>query len=566
MKRVAITSLLACLSFGVYAEVKADADYIYYNANVYTVNDAQPWAEAFAVENGKIIYVGDIAGTGKYKGKSTKFVNLNEKMVMPGIVDEHIHPDMGADNYLNIFVSPMDSWETVTKKLKEYRAKYPDKKWIYGGNLNWLADNGEVISGTDVPSHKSSLDAIIDDRPVALWDQGAHAMLLNSMALKELNITKDTAPPAGGILVKDENGELTGVVRETVSEWVTAALDNPSLEVWADQGMKPFFSEMHSYGVTAMNDAYGVKRNFDAYKYLEDKDQMKIRMHVSISSPLNTPEQSAKDAQQYLIDNKDKFASEHVYPYGIKYILDGSAAGRTAVMLEPFIGTKYKGMLRIPQEDVMEEMERLEKQGFVFKVHAIGDGSISMMLDNLSQLPIRDDGRYHSIAHGTFTNPKDYVRFHKLNVVYEASPALWFPSDAIGIIEKDIGERVKYMWPIRQLLGKGTLISYGSDWTVAFSPNPWLAIESMVTREVPGGSKTTAFDFSAIKLEEAIQIATLNGAKAIGLGDKLGSIEEGKYADFIVLDKNIFDEKIRTVHDTKVLQTYFNGELVYEAK
>ncbi|WCP69551.1 amidohydrolase [Vibrio tubiashii] len=561
MKRLAISTLIGCTSFGVFA----DADSIFYNAKVYTVNDAMPWAQAFAVKDGVIVEVGDLAKVEQHRDAATKMVDLSGKVVMPGMVDEHIHPDMGADNYMNIFVSPLDPWEKVVATLKEYRNKYPDKKWIYGGNLNWLADNGEFISGTTTPSHKSALDAVIDDRPVALWDQGAHAMLLNSLALKELGITKDREPPAGGIFVKDENGELTGVVRETVSEWVIAALDNPTVEEWADKGMKPFFDEMHSYGVTAMNDAYGVKRNFDAYKYLEDKGEMEVRMHVSISSPLNTPEPEAKAAQQYLIDNKESFASEFVYPYGIKYILDGSAAGRTAVMLEPFIGTKYSGSLRIPQEDVMEEMARLEKQGFVFKVHAIGDGSIRMMLDNLEQLPVRNDGRYHSIAHGTFVNPQDYKRFHKLNVVYEASPALWFPSDAIGIIEKDIGKkRVQYMWPIRQLLAKDTLISYGSDWTVAFSPNPWLAIESLVTREVPGGSIETAFDFSSISLTEALEIVTLNGAKAIGLGDKLGSIEKGKFADFIVLDNDIFDGEIRKLHKTQVKQTYFNGKLVYE--
>ncbi|OLQ93099.1 hypothetical protein BIY22_00990 [Vibrio panuliri] len=563
MKRLVISSVISCVSFS----VLADADAVFYNGKIYTVNKAQPWAEAFAIKDGKIIEVGELSLVKKHQDSETKLIDLQGKMVMPGIVDDHIHPDMGADNYLNIFISPTDSWEQISKVLREYRANNPDKRWIYGGNLNWLADNGEFISGTEIPSHKSALDAIINDRPVALWDQGAHAMLLNSMALKELNITKDTQPPAGGILVKDAQGELTGVVRETVSEWVTAALDNPPLEEWAEKGMKPFFQEMHSYGVTAMNDAYGVKRNFDAYQYLEKQGDMNMRMHVSISSPLNVPEQATKDALQQLIDNNQSYASDRIYPYGIKYILDGSAAGQTAVMLEPFVGTKYKGSLRIPQQEVMEEMHRLEKQGFVFKVHAIGDGAVSMMLDNLSQLPVRDDGRYHSIAHGTFTNPKDYARFHKLNVVYEASPALWFPSDGMDVIRKDIGEkRLKYMWPIRQLLNKGTLISYGSDWTVAFSPNPWLGIEAMVTREKPGGSKTSAFDFSAIKLDEAIEIFTLNGAKAIGLGDQLGSIETGKFADFIVIDKNIFDEKIRSVHQTKVLQTYFNGELVYSAE
>lgn len=559
MKKLLLASLLS----GISCAAVAGADTIFYNAKVYTVNESQPWAEAFAVQDGKFVAVGTLEQLRKYQDSKTKLVDLQQKFVMPGIVDEHIHPDMGADNYMNIFISPTDNWEKVTKTLLEYRKNHPDKKWIYGGNLNWLADNGEFIAETNIPSHKSSLDAIISDHPVALYDQGAHAMLLNTMALKELKIDRNTPVPKGSVVVKDKDGEPTGVIRESITDWVSAALDNPPNKEWADKGMLPFLQEMHSYGVTTMTDAYGSPRNFETYHYLEQKGELNTRMNVCIASPLNYPSKEGKAAQQKLIDNYQSLTTDLVSAHCIKYIMDGSAAGQTAVMLEPFTNSNFSGNLRISEADVQKEMKELDKKGFVFKAHAIGDRAIRVMLDSFEQLPVHTDGRHHSVAHGTFIHPDDFSRFSKLNAVYEASPALWFPNPGLEVIGKDIGDRVRRMWPIKQLLNKGTLVSYGSDWTVSFSPDPWLAIETIVTREKPGGSADTAFDFSAIPIDQAIKIFTLNGAKAIGMGNELGSIEAGKYADFIVLNQDIFHGEVRKIHNTIVDKTYFNGKQIY---
>jgi len=540
------------------------ADTIYTNGKIYTVNDQQKWAEAVAIDEGKFISVGSNEAALKFKGAATKVVDLQGKFVMPGMVDEHIHPDMGADNYLNVFIAASDSWQTITQKIRTFRKNNPDKKWLYGGTLNWLADDNGLIAGTYIPSNKKALDDIVSDRPIALWDQGAHAMLLNSLALKELGIEKDSTPPPGGIYVRDKNGELTGVVRETVSTMVMNALDNYSPAVWKEKGMKAFLTEMSSYGVTAMNDAYGTTKNLDAYRRLENDGQLNHRIHVSMATPLEYNDPQQKKSQDILIRNHKAYASELVYPNAVKYIMDGSAAGKTAAMIDPFHGTNFNGDFRYSIADVEAEIKVYTKLGLSIKAHAIGDRSIRGILDIFERLPRKTVGTPYSVAHGTFIAPSDIPRFAEIGAVYEASPALWFPNDGEAIIRADIGDRTDRLWPIKELIRTGATVSYGSDWTVSLTPNPWLGLEAMVTREILGGSKETLGGKHAVELTTAIKIFTLNGAKAIGLGDKTGSIEVGKFADMIVLDRHLFKGDLRSIHQTKVEKTIFNGKVAYQ--
>ncbi|WP_370980987.1 amidohydrolase [Agaribacterium sp. ZY112] len=539
------------------------ADTIYTNGKIYTVNQQQVWAEAVAIRDAKFIEVGSNKEVNKFKGPNTKLIDLRGKFVMPGIIDEHIHPDMGADNYLNIFISASDDWQSITKTIREFRKNNPDKKWLYGGTLNWLADNNGLIAGTTLPSNKSSLDAIVADRPVALWDQGAHAMLLNSMALKELGITKDITPPAGGIFVKDDKGELTGVFRETAATLVTNALDQYPDDIWASKGMQAFLNEMSSYGVTGINDAYGVKRNLDAYTALEKQSSLKHWVHISLATPLEFNDPKQKTAQDALIRNAAHYRTERIRPNAVKYILDGSAAGQTAAMLDPFHGTDFRGDLRYSFNDVKKDMAVYVEQGFATKVHGIGDRAIRGALDIYANLPKATLGTSHSIAHGTFIAPEDIKRFHKLGVVYEASPALWFPNDGEDIIRKDIGDRTDRSWPIKALVENGAKVSYGSDWTVSLTPSPWPGLESMITREAPGGSDRKLGAQFAVDLATGIKILTLNGAQAIGLGQKTGSIETGKQADMIILGHNLFEIDVHKIHQTQVEKTIYAGQEVY---
>jgi len=561
--------LLSIVSFsGIVTNLDAStlkADVIYINAKVYTVDSTKEWAEAFAIKDGKFIAVGSTNEIEKFKYKNTKVIDLRGAFVMPSLIDEHLHPDMGADNYLNVFISTTDSWEQITRKLKKFHKQNPEKKWIYGSSIDWLLDNNEIIANYGVPSNKSVLDTIIDDRPVALWDQGAHAMLLNSLALKELGLSDKSPNPKGGILVKDKDGKLTGVIRETACTLVINALDNYSEMEWKNKGLFPFLDEMSSYGVTGLSDAYVVEKSAKAYTLLEKEHKLNHWINLNMAAPLeyNNP-QKIKEQTEFILKSK-KYDSEQVYVAGIKYILDGAAAGKTAAMLEPFENDTFDGGLRYDKKALKESIKEYADMGFSIKAHAIGDRGIRILLDIYQELPKRVKGSRYSIAHGVFVAPEDVNRFAPMDVVYEASPALWYPNNAIPIIESDIGKRVKHAWPISRLIANNTVVSYGSDWPVSSTPNPWFGLESMVTRKTPGGSKEAFNPEFAVDLKTTIKIFTLNGAISMGIANKTGSISVGKSADFIILSKNIFEVAHTEIHKTKVKSTIFRGKEIYKS-
>jgi len=547
------------------ASATESAELIYLNGKIHTVNDKQPSAEAFAVKDGRFAAVGSNNEIQALKGNSTKIIDLQGQFVMPGLIDEHIHPDMGADNYLNVFIAVTDKWDVVTRKLKDFRKKNPGKKWIYGSSIDWLLDNNGIMANYGVPSNKSVLDTIVNDRPIALYDQGAHAMLINSKAIEELGLNNDSPDPEGGILVKDKSGKLTGVIREKACNLVINALDNFSMQEWTTKGMVPFLKEMSTYGVTGISDAYANEKNAMAYTAMEKESKLNQWINLYMPSPLEFNDKERIQIQSDYIAGSSKYRSEQIYPAGIKYILDGAAAGKTAAMLKPFEGTDFIREIRYPEDDLKTDVTRYAGMGHAIKSHSIGDYGIRFLLDLYATLPKRN-GAMHSIAHSVFVDPADVPRYKAFNTVYEASPALWFPNNAVPIIKADIGEeRTAHAWPISRMVETGAVVSYGSDWTVSMTPNPWPGLEAMISRQLPGGSKEAFNPEFAVDLQTALKIFTLNGAVSMGIADKTGSIETGKSADFIVLNHDIFAISKFDIHKTKVHSTTFRGREVYSS-
>jgi len=234
-------------------------------------------------------------------------------------------------------------------------------------------------------------------------------------------------------------------------------------------------------------------------------------------------------------------------------------------MLQPFEGTNFIREIRYPEDALTADVTSYANQGYAIKSHAIGDYGIRFLLDLYTTLPKRN-GAMYSIAHSVFVDPADVPRYKPLNTVYEASPALWFPNNAIPIIKADIGEeRTAHAWPISKVIATGAVVSYGSDWTVSMTPNPWPGMEAMITRQAPGGSKEAFNPEFAVDLQVAMKIFTLNGAVSMGIADKTGSIEAGKSADFIVLNHDLFAISKFDIHKTEVQSTTFRGREIYRS-
>ncbi len=543
------------------------ASVVYKNGKIYTVNESKPWAEAVAVKDGKFLQVGSDADMDTLAGSNTKVVDLGGKFVMPGVHDAHIHPDWVVDFRLNLTLSPDQSWPEIQQAIKTFAEERPDRKWIWGGGLPWLTDK-QIGDFEGVRAHKSVLDELVPDRPVALWDVGGHAALVNSKALEIAGVTRFTKDPSGGAIIRDKNNDATGVMRVMAANLVMEHIEPVNFDEWTSH-LEALFKEMNSLGVTSLKDACAHEMSLKAYRDLYQRNQMNMRIAAATRTPLDMVTKAAKGAQQTLLEQREKYACDRINPNYVKFLLDGSAGGQTLVMLEPYEGSEdYCGYHRNPLDQVTIEVERWHKEGVGVMIHAVGDGAIRGALDAIENALQKngDTGARHQICHTTFIHPEDKPRFAENNIIAEFSPYLWFPSLATEMLEVDIGkERLALGFPVKDIIDTGAPVCQGTDCPVVESLSPWEGLESLITRKMPGGEGEAYVPDQSISLKSALKIFTLGGAYAMNQEDKTGSIEVGKFADFIVLDRNLFETPVEQIGQTQVLLTVLEGKTVHES-
>jgi predicted amidohydrolase YtcJ len=260
-------------------------------------------------------------------------------------------------------------------------------------------------------------------------------------------------------------------------------------------------------------------------------------------------------------------------------MLDGVPTdGHTAAMVDPYepldhgahdSTARERGLLMIPQEELNALVSDLDRRGFTVKFHAAGDAAVRAGLNAVEAARKANgpSGQYHNVGHNSFVQMSDIARARDLGASFEFSPYIWYPSPIIGDIRKAVGEeRMKRWTPVKDAIDAGALVVPGSDWSVVPSVNPWIAIETLVTRQIPGGGGEVLGAQERITLEQAIDIFTRQSAKQMNFGHATGTLEKGKLADLIVIDRNIFEVPITDVHKTNVLLTMIGGEVVYQAK
>ncbi len=547
---------------------------LYVNGQVYQGDKfKQSWAEAFAIKGDKFFKVGTTDEILKLRDNGVSVVDLRGYTVLPGLIDDHLHPEMAVEQHNNVIFDELaTTWEEFKQKVATELRDHPEKEWVFGGNLDYLWDDGSDIKMFGKPSHKKILDELIPDKPAFFWETSGHAALVNSKALEVCGITDDSPDPKGGHYVKDENGKLTGVLRELAAHvvWERFLLTLPEPKVIGEQQLKPIFSYLNSFGLTSITDPWSREMYGKAYKYLDDNKELTIRVTTYATDTVDFATKEMQElSKQYIYNHKD-YSGDMVQLVGVKYILDGAAAGQTAVVVEPYEGTNYNGPWRNTPEEYREGLHRYDAMGLVVNAHCAGDGAARMVLDAVEELRKKPgnnaDKLQHHIAHTSMIHPDDVLRIAELNVWAEFSPVFWYDMPAIRVVEKDIGKhRVnKYMYPIKPIVDSGANVSIGTDWAVT-PANPFIALETVVTRRGPGvteGPSLNAEEY-AISLETALWMYTQGGADSQKLGDKIGSIRAGKFADFVVLDQNIFKVPIHQVHKTKPLSTVVGGQDVY---
>ena len=541
---------------------------IYVNGSVHTVNPQAPEVEAFAVANGKFVAVGSSDSMKRLAGKNTRVHDLEGRRVLPGFIDEHIHPDLAVEAYFNLNIDAENTdFEEFQKRLAFFLDQNPDKPWVLGSAIDYLWDDGSNIRMFDMPSHNAWLDELVSEKPVFLWEVSGHAALVNSKAFEVLGITKDTPDPEGGHFVRDEHGELTGVVRETAAHlfWEAFLGNEPPPEVIGRERLLPILQYLSSLGITSITDVWTRELMLQAYQALDREDQLPLHVSAYVGDPVEWINDWMKEAATRVIRNPEKYSSENVNVLGVKFVLDGGAAGQTAVMTTPFEGTDNTGPWRNDPDYFLKRVVELDRKGLTVRAHAAGDGAIRWALDAFERVRKEHGSTLrHGIAHTAILNPADIHRFSELGVIAEVSPIFWYHMPAVFVIQSDIGGRLNWLYPVRSLLDSGAPMSIGSDWIVT-PASPWPALETLVTRRAPGVTEGPALNAAqGITLAEAVALYTIRGAYAQGREQLVGSIEPGKQADFIVIDQDIFNRPIHEVHKTTVLQTVVRGETVYD--
>jgi predicted amidohydrolase YtcJ len=547
----------------------AAADLILDNAVIYTADAVRSRATALAVRDGIIVAVGGALEVDAWRGPVTRTIDMRGRHVLPGIVDVHNHHLRGgqADLY-ELTIRPSLSRDEVVAAVRRKAAETPRGEWIFGGI--W---GSHLIGGLYDRVARESLDAAAPDHPVMLRDDSQHNRWLNSRALALVGIGHNTPDPPDGTIVRDPaTGDAVGLLLERACGMAEQAVAQsiPDLSQRNINSSRRAVEILNGYGVTAFQDATTVLPFLKALTRLDARGELTAWCVASM--PAQDTLTGAGVVGEALFALRAQYRSRHVRPDFVKLFMDGVPTTRTAAMLTPYISSKMHGCGfcgdgLISKGELARWIARAEQLGLGVKVHCTGDAAVRDTLDAVEMVrTVNGPGRLHHIAHASFIDPADIPRFRALNVAADLSPIIWYPGPIMDAIRAVVPkERADRYWPNRDLHEAGALLAAGSDWPVISNPDPWLGIEGMLTRRDPSGRFDGAlWPEQALDLETVLGIYTINAARAMGLGDVTGSLEPGKSADFIVIDRDLFAAAPEDVADTKVLSTWFEGRCVYE--
>ncbi|MDX1480372.1 MAG: amidohydrolase family protein [Woeseiaceae bacterium] len=551
------SALAGCSPQDSATEAAATADVIFENGAIYTMDANRRWASAVAIADGRIIAVGLDEEVGALAGPGTQVVDLRGRMMMPSFQDAHIHPISAGREALTVDLNGLGSIEAYVAAIAEYAEANPDEEWILGGG--WSMD----VFGPGGRASKKLIDAVVPDRPVYLSSADGHTGWANSRALEISGVDEDTPDPASGIVDRDpQTGEIIGSLQEGAMELVTAHIPPPSPE-FDEQSLAYSVDLLNRYGITAITAAIVARPGLETYRALDERGELTLRVVTSLWW-----ERSAGLEQ---IDGfkalRDEFTGGNINANSVKIMQDGVMENYTAAMSEPYlVEGDPTGIPMVEPEFLKEAVTALDAEGFQLHFHAIGDAAITQSLDAVA-VAIATNGeapRRHHISHLQAINPKDLTRFRELGVVANFQP-LWAYADKYitDLTLPFIGEeRANWMYTIRSVLNAGGMVAFGSDWSVS-TANPFPQIETAVTRTDAEGDNEAFMPWETIDLPTALAAFTINAAYVNNIEQVSGSIEPGKYADLVVLDRNLFDIPLKEISDTKVLLTLFGGEPVH---
>lgn len=589
-----LLAIALMLSLGACETIKdTSADLVITHANVYTVDSENTVADSIAIKNGVITYVGDAEGVQEYIGKNTVIKDLEGGTVLPGIVDNHMHPAMSAVSYrFEITLQDVFSEEEYLKTIQEFVSNNKE--------LEAYSGSGFMRSSFDaVGPRKEKLDEICKDKPVMITSVDGHSMWINSKAMELSGITKDTPNPEGGVIQRDPStGEPSGLLQESAMQMVENLQPTYTKEQYKEAilWLQEWFN---SVGLTTVYDALVPVDNEDyymAYQELAEEGKLTLRVRGAWYLMPEMEEVELDEAITKGIELSEGFTTPYFQVNSFKFFADQVLEEQTAYLSEPYVGKDdgWRG-IKVWDDKLMEELfTRIDKEGFQIHVHQIGDSAATYTLDVLEKVAETNGKRdsRHTFAHVQFINDKDKERMAELGMNAVIAP-YWMAMDDyywnlyVPYVGKEWADK---MYPAKSLMEKGINVTTHSDFFVTEPDLGWL-FYGAITRTIPekifdswyeGMELTRTTDPNnpvedgmigplkpheeRLSLAEVVKASTYNGAYANFMENEIGSIEVGKTADLILLPNDIFALDFEDLANISPIMTLFDGKIVYEEK
>ena len=546
--------------------VKIQADYVYTNGVIYTVDSSSSWAQSIAILGDSIIYIGNDDAVREYQGPNTKTFDLAGRLMLPGFVDAHAHPLLTAMLASGYMAEPSKSLEDLLLGVKNYAESNPDEKILFGF--------GGFYMGQYKLTSKM-LDDIDDSRPIIMIEDGGHGAWANSKAFEVLGIDENFPDPMPGysFYLRDEAGKPTGEIMEIAA--YVYMLDN--LNVINAAKLQPSFKGvaemMNELGYTSIYDA-GVFAPLDEEIYPIISDLAKtegINLRINASYAVKS-----MDKLEKAIPKLNEYQKYNVGTFQIntfKSYIDGTLESRTAALYEDYLDTPgNKGTVAIHGEKLYNTLIELAKNNYDIHLHAMGPKAINEVLRAGEK--VREAG-YHDVTitngHTQLVSDEDMGKFKEFNIIPNTS-AVWHIYSGDGYIPSLGEERFSKLFRYESLAKSGVPVTIGTDYPAAeggtLGANPLLQMQCAITRQRPSmfgvDTRIQPPIDERMSIRHAIEAFTINGAKQMRLDKQVGSLEVGKKADFVILDKNIFELSSSEIITAKVVFTMFNGNVVHD--
>lgn len=521
-----------------------NVDTLLINGRFTTLDEATPECEAIAIDEGKIVWMGTNKEATSFK--SPEVIDLKGAYGYPGFIDSHIHVLYSGIIQKSLRLEGCKNHEGVIERLRSQVEQTNAEEWILGfgwDDCSWPKES---------KLHASLLDKVSPKNPVVLQRSDTHLLWVNSRALEEAGIDEKTPDPAGGKIVRDENGRPTGVLIDTASYLVRAVM--PDLDV--DRAVLltlEMLEECAKNGITMVHDASTVQTNFEAFKSLAASGSLPIRVYAMTTIKPDMKIEEIKEPELH---------SPFFETRCLKFFIDGSLGSRGAALLEPYDDDPHDGLLLWNQDDLIAMIQLAKEKGFQVAAHAIGDKANQFILDAYEA--VQPQGKRFRVEHAQLIDPKDIPRFKKLGVIAAMQP-LHAMTDMVWI-ESRIGQKRSnekaFLW--KSLMNAGATLSGGSDAPVV-NLNPLWGIYAATTRQnIDGEPEEGWIPHERISRIDALKMYTINGAYASFHEQDLGSLSVGKWADIVIYPEDILNCDSKKLLILPVLYTFVNGRAVYK--